>query len=225
MRHLLTSLAILATFAAAGQVDGFQLPYNPDVEPDGYIGTADLLELLTVFGDEFSSDELIVSTDSSSLIVYVGDVTAIGCLSFCANLEGNWRVITPVDIVQHLGQLALSPVDGCPESWEGHMWVNKGFVTDDWKQNGYRLSTQYRHPVNGKPPFVDCENGSADLEQELECWCATQERPRVEYTQCIGDGEYILNCVQEKTQQGWYPLDLIPFGSNNMIQTLWRWAE
>jgi hypothetical protein len=52
MRHLLTSLALLATIAAAGQVDGFQLPYNPDVEPDGFIGINDVLAILPLYGQD-----------------------------------------------------------------------------------------------------------------------------------------------------------------------------
>jgi hypothetical protein len=53
MRHLLTSLALLATFAAAGQNT---MPYNPDADDDSYIGATDLLGLLPLFGQQFGID-------------------------------------------------------------------------------------------------------------------------------------------------------------------------
>ena len=46
MRHLLTSLALLATFAAAGQTAN-PFPYNPDADADGWISVNDLLSLLS----------------------------------------------------------------------------------------------------------------------------------------------------------------------------------
>lgn len=55
MRHLLTSLALIATFAAAGQTTN-PFPYNPDADADGYIMVGDLLELLPFFADEFEVD-------------------------------------------------------------------------------------------------------------------------------------------------------------------------
>ena len=53
MRHLLTSLALLATFAAAGQNT---MPYNPDADDDSYIGVADILGLLPLYGQQFGID-------------------------------------------------------------------------------------------------------------------------------------------------------------------------
>ena len=44
MRHILTSLALFATFAAAGQTTN-PFPYNPDADADGWISVNDLLSL------------------------------------------------------------------------------------------------------------------------------------------------------------------------------------
>ena len=56
MKNLLACLAILAAFCANAQVNDFQLPYNPDSEPDGYIGINDLLGFLPHFASEFDVD-------------------------------------------------------------------------------------------------------------------------------------------------------------------------
>ena len=66
MKQLLACLAILAAFNVTAQVDGLQRPYNPDSEPDGYIGVGDVLEVLSIFGNEFISATL--NSDSTSAI-------------------------------------------------------------------------------------------------------------------------------------------------------------
>ena len=54
MRYLVTLLLAALSFNAVGQ--GIpQLPYNPDATEDGFIGSPDLLELLSLYGEEFSS--------------------------------------------------------------------------------------------------------------------------------------------------------------------------
>ena len=63
MRHLLTSLALLATFAAAGQTTN-PFPYNPDADADGWISVNDLLSLLAIFTSEFTPEAW--ETDSLS---------------------------------------------------------------------------------------------------------------------------------------------------------------
>lgn len=57
MRHLLTSLALLATFAAVGQGVYTYPQWNPDANYSGFIEASDLLSMLTVFGQPFAFND------------------------------------------------------------------------------------------------------------------------------------------------------------------------
>ena len=46
----------------------FPIPYNPDDDSNGLIGTPDLLSLLALFGEEFSA--AVVSEDNESAVMY-----------------------------------------------------------------------------------------------------------------------------------------------------------
>ena len=64
MKHLTTLLALLLSCSMLGQ--NFPVPYNPDDDANGLIGTPDLLSLLALFGEEFSA--AVVSEDDQSVI-------------------------------------------------------------------------------------------------------------------------------------------------------------
>jgi uncharacterized protein YjbI with pentapeptide repeats len=68
MRQLLTSLALLATFAAAGQVE-VVYPYNPDGNADSVISAPDLLDLLPIFGGAFTPEEVTVNGEGLSTVL------------------------------------------------------------------------------------------------------------------------------------------------------------
>ena len=90
MRHLLTSLALLATFAAAGQTAN-PFPYNPDADTDGWISVNDLLSLLAIFTSEFTPESW--ETDSlSAAVVLNGNISYFECQRACNELEGHWRM-------------------------------------------------------------------------------------------------------------------------------------
>ena len=55
MKFLVTLLLAALSLNAVGQVE-YPFPYNPDVNSDGYIGINDLMELLSIYGEEFGSD-------------------------------------------------------------------------------------------------------------------------------------------------------------------------
>ena len=61
------------------------------------------------------------------------------------------------------------------------------------------------------------------------CYCATHERPKVEYSYC--EGSNIQECADSKVAEGWYPLGGISYsymgsgGWNRNSQAFWRWAE
>lgn len=215
MRHVLTSLALFATFAAAGQVNGFQLPYNPDVEPDGFIGVGDILELLVLFGNQFSPENVYVNVDSSHVALNQGQMNFFECSAECASLEGSWRMANELDF----GFV-----------WEGlpvdqYFWLNN---SDYHYGNGY---TGTGTVIRKNPSNI---NGYSKLEDgDVHCLCATRERPKVEYL-VLDPMESIYNdsavefepWLNDKAQEGWR---LMPtpagYAEPGTWVVLWRWAE
>jgi hypothetical protein len=212
MRHLLTSLALLATFAAAGQVDGFQLPYNPDVEPDGFIGINDVLAILPLYGQEYSSSDLAVNADSSSMLIYVGEMNYATCAHHCKHLlANNWRLAELEDLgVDYYWAQSYEP------------WVSR---TDPMINSGFVSSNQ--------APFLRDDGdlgGLSSFNVVKGCICATHERRQIQYTACSDGGSYanygmIEACISEKLQEGWYPLGPLQLGTSTVAQSFWRWAE
>ena len=75
--HLTAVLAaFLLSFGATAQ--DFPIPYNPDDDANGLIGTPDLLSLLALFGEEFSA--AVVAEDNESAIMYVGNLPYPVCV-------------------------------------------------------------------------------------------------------------------------------------------------
>ena len=90
MRYLYTLLFAALSLSAIGQVE-YPYPYNPDVDNNGFIGNNDLLELLSLYSNEFNAG--VLATDSTSAIYYTGNMDYWDCTSSCLGLEGNWKVL------------------------------------------------------------------------------------------------------------------------------------
>ena len=71
MKHLITCLALGIAFAAGAQTGLVQFPYNPDADNDDIIGINDLLELLSLFGGEFSEESLFLNESETSAIYLI----------------------------------------------------------------------------------------------------------------------------------------------------------
>ena len=214
MRYLTTLLLAALSLNAVGQ--GIpQLPYNPDATGDEFIGSPDLLELLTLYGEEFSS--AILSEDQESAIVSMGNMSYPLCHQACDNLTGFWSIAT-------LGDLGLV----WDEISSGDVWLKQESLSPIIFLSGSNL--------------VD---DVTNINYSLECYCATKELPKVEYSYCSGgtpDSESFVGCINEKLTEGWYPLSGWPiardrqgyvYGPTNLSQTygaqthasFWRWAE
>ena len=232
--RILTFALCLLCFSVSAQID-WDFPYNPDADNDGYIYSEDLLDLLAIYGQEYSSDELYLSQDSSSLIVNVGDYRAIECLSVCNNLDGKWEVMSNRDIVTHYSQLSMDEVLSCDDAmdsgdiiWARNQFKNSG--QEEWVSDiNCRLSLMNRHPslcggCGINPSFTTCNVASVNPSTYGQCWCVTQQRPTVEYM-------HIQNLTEEEvnvlSSQGWRHTNA-NFGSNSDYMytgTMWRWAE
>ena len=105
MKHLLTSLALLATFAAAGQST---MPWNPDANDDSYIGATDMLSTLAVYGQQ-------IGIDSSLTCDYDG--TPIE--EFWGNVWNGDIIIDSMLVQYHTIDSAEIYIAGCPDpTWE-----------------------------------------------------------------------------------------------------------
>ena len=206
MRHLLACLAILAAFNVTAQVDGFQLPYNPDSEPDGYIGVGDVLEVLSIFGSQWNASDIYLSNDSTSMTMFVGEMIHPLCLAACDDLPGSWQMSSLTDLGRIWDEMPSSNV----------VWYNR---IDDG--------------VGSNMPAVNFYNGFSYTDTAPSsngyCYCSTQERPKVEYTMCHeGSKSALLNCTSLLTAQGWLPLGPVSYDGNagyQFAQALWRWVD
>ena len=70
-RTLLAFMLALCSVASA-QV---QYPYNPDAEPDGFIGVGDVLEILPQFGSAFTPQEIMIG--DTTLTDYLQEIMAL----------------------------------------------------------------------------------------------------------------------------------------------------
>lgn len=162
MRYLVTLLLAALSFNAVGQ--GIpQLPYNPDATEDGFIGSPDLLELLSLYGEEFSS--AILSEDQESAIVYMGDLAHPLCNLACDNLPGFWNMSTMDDLGLVWNEVANETI-----------WVLAEHKSND--PLAYIYDQMY---------YSTNQAG-----QLFGCYCATHELPKVEYKIVIDNYDFNL---------------------------------
>ena len=233
MKHLTLLLTMAMTISGIAQ--NFPVPYNPDDDANGLIGTPDLLSLLALFGEEFSA--AVVSEDSASAVVYMGDMAFPLCAQSCKNLPGMWEM--PL-----LEDLALV--------WdEVH---TEGVVTRTWlRQNSNRtvqdVAQYFDYFHSGSEDFTSENYHYASTRRSPisnnRCYCSIKELPRVEYSYCSGghahDADF-TSCVNEKLSGGWYPISGFPVDRSRQAATgstsyqvtgyapqthasFWRWAE
>ena len=235
--RILTFALCLLCFSVSAQID-WDFPYNPDSDNDGYIYSEDLLDLLAVYGQEYSSDELYLSQDSSSLIVNVGDLTKNKCYATCLNIDGNWDVIGLKDVFSHYNQLVLPQVD-YGYSWNDlkFMWTSIQSINSSGLENH---PTQFCKPLHRDeltsdsgylvPAFTYETVDGPNIDYfPHECWCVTHQKPRVEYKMLeLGSNyEELMIEVEVLSNQGWYLHNSMPHpqGNGTTHFVMWRWAE
>jgi hypothetical protein len=224
MKHLLTAFACLFIMNMSAQTGFVEFPYNPDSDNDDMIGTEDLLGLLSLYGSEFSEEGLYLDEDSTHAIISMGNMNYPSCMLQCRSLLGNWRIANQEDLLLHYDDLAPSG------NGQVKIWL---FI--DLKENNANYAPRLHlmgpnwSTYNGINIDYDSGNSttSGRLANSSLCYCATHERPNVEYTFCNGAWELMLECAEEKTELGWYPLGHIsPEGTTgHFAQAFWRWAE
>ena len=219
MKRLVALIMCAVSLGAAAQID-WDFPYNPDGNNDGYIFSEDLLDLLAVYGQEFNSEEFYLSHDSSRLIVFVGEMLLAPCISACDELQGFWQIPNHVELSYFYDELRIE-VGGLSEEEVQVIWS----LEDEADRSRFN---QYigviRQPYNSAPSMHG-EAGSS-LSSPRECWCATKQRPRVEFDRVnalpIPEWAEFLN---QKASEGWYILPQPVPATDTQSVTFWRWAE
>lgn len=221
MKHLLALIALCVAFAAGAQTGLVEFPYNPDADNDDIIGVNDLLELLSLFGGEFSEEALYMNSDSTSALYHASNsMQYYACHRACHELPGNWRIASRDDFYK----TDISTMD------QGVAWVRTDLSANyTTYYSGSNVNERYWNIYVG---FTNSNNGRinfSDYNTSLNCYCATHERPKVEYSYC--EGSDIQSCADAKVADGWYPLGGISSATNPAAsgtqekQAFWRWAE
>ena len=157
MKNLIVGLAFFTAFGVKAQVDGFQYPYNPDAQPDGVIGAADVVELLTFYGQAFTLEDVFFNEDSSHVLMSVGTMNFPECKYTCEHtLPGNWQMAT-------LGDLGAD--------WEAAQ-IHEAWISES-EMIGFEASTNSLARAHA----TTTTNGSiiTDLiDSQHGCFCATQ---------------------------------------------------
>ncbi len=211
MKRLLACLAVMSSLAASAQFDNAQFPYNPDSEPDGYIGVADVLEVLSIFGSQF--DVATLSADSSSALVLIGEqVSYWDCLSSCKALGREWQVMDADAFADHSDSLLQGYDDPIAFAW---------LKTD-------HSTTFYTHAVRiagSQLGRIEAIQNSGNFNQ---CYCSAQIYPELEYTDVSGWGSSFRNACEARLNEGWRPLggiEVYTLGTTaTKYQAFWRYV-
>lgn len=103
MKLTLTTITLwVLSHGAFAQLE-VPVPYNPDGNADGFITLPDLLDFLALYGGEYAPEAL--ATDSSSAIIHMGQGDYFDCASWCAGLEGNWKVMDEILVGRYKDQI------------------------------------------------------------------------------------------------------------------------
>ena len=213
MKHLMTLVALFVSSLAMAQIP--TLPWNPDGNGDGLIGSSDLIGLLTVYGQEFQN--AIVSENQESALLYVGPVGLFQCKYSCDNLPGNWQMPDIEDLAPV--HESLIPPDTAGASNYSLTWLKQpsltGQVLSGYDQGYYRYVR------------VDDDGGytrvfaTGAVNSAHNCVCTIKQLPRVEYSACAD----VINdpgCANQLVSEGWYPMGSV---SDSGTQAFWRFAQ
>lgn len=230
MKQLFTSLLLGLSVLASAQHDGWQypFPYNPDGNSDGYISLNDMLDLLSVYGQEFPQS---FATDTSRAVLNLGYMGSYKCLLQAEAAGREWRMMQDMDIPYFLGTAA----DVIPAIYTS-AWC--------WDTNDNRpdfFEWIYDDSPDGNFDYVFNSDSSKAFEVKWEgdgtdnsaftnyslCLIVSEVRPEYEFSFCntTSSGTF-ETCVTEKLNDGWIPM---PGGTQNSAnryhQSFWRIAE
>ena len=246
MKQLLTSLLLGLSVLASAQSDGWQypFPYNPDGNSDGYISLNDMLDLLSVYGQEYPET---FYGDSTGAILDLGTLVRFDCYNQARLAGPQWRMMGRQDLARwypYLADLGQTEYDaGTLPSNRLYGWVvneNNSMspwslsygVSDNWQS--YTFATAYSSTappnliISGTQTYVGSQgNGNNSPIGAGRCFIVSEVLPEYEFSYCnTGSGGDFTTCVTDKLNDGWIPM---PGGTKNsasyFYQGFWRIAE
>ena len=211
MKHLMTLAALFVSSMAMAQIPTF--PWNPDGNGDGVIGSSDLIELLTVYGQEFQN--AIVSENQESALLYMGRKKSFDCIYACQNLPGRWSLPEAGEISAIMPLIADTTSNPNLDTWLSYdePWINEAADGDVY----YPVLDVYLWTSTGLDFDGIAHENAANSNL---CYCSIKQLPRVEYITCnvINDA----SCADSLVGDGWYPMGSV---SDSGTQAFWRYAQ
>ena len=117
MNRFFTLLLTASCLTAVGQVD-IEYPYNPDFENDGSVGIEDLMSLLSVYGLDFTPEELLVDGASLSEIILALQVQIDSLAAYTDDGIGSLSLSDSTIIEYLIGAVSQSEqADSTLSSW------------------------------------------------------------------------------------------------------------
>ena len=247
MKHCLTLLLVGLTTLVSAQNDGWQypFPYNPDGNSDGYISLNDMLDLLSVYGQEYPET---FYGDSTGAILDLGTLVQFDCFNQARLAGPQWRMMEREDFARwypylaDLGQTEYDAGTSSSSNLSGWM-VNRNDDMAVWQlafgvssqYQSYTFATEYNPSAppnliinNYTKSYVESEsNGNSSAISGQRCFIVSEVLPEYEFSYCnTGSGGDFTNCVTDKLNDGWIPM---PGGTKNgasfFYQGFWRIVE
>ena len=237
MKRLVSLMMCVLSLEAAAQME-FPFPYNPDGNQDGFIGLNDMLDLLSLYGNEFPES---FYGDSSGAILNVGQMTFSECLRTAKSMGNSWRVTRQLDFHRWLdaileqGSNAFESSGNSAMSYTG--WLH--MKDDDPGKFQLRFNAGYNTTVHGTSYAI--ESSASYIESEdwqggdyygahfnvlstKQCFVVTEVRPSLEYHIAIKSSVADLKqTVNDSLENGWNLLGgAVINWSGTTSQTMWR---
>ena len=213
----------------------FPFPYNPDGNADGYIGLNDMLDLLSVYGQQYPES---FYTDSSAAILNLGRMPPHVCIREARLAGSKWRVMAYDDYWNHFD--LLSEVG---QQWyEGLQTTNGEDFVFFYQQSGVYSYTYLRFKAEdgglvigdmpGNQGFsfdvgVD-ESIWSGIQPETQlvhyskhCLLVTEVYPEIEYHIVSGSLGEVQSAVNDSLSNGWK----LQGGLGANGQAIWKYTE
>ena len=230
MKQLLTSLLLGLSVLASAQSDGFQypFPYNPDGNSDGYISLNDMLDLLSVYGQEYPQS---FYSDTTVAVLNLGLMGAHNCQAQAKQAGSEWRIPDRSE----LARFSPAAVNTIPSGESASAW----FLADETMLTSWQFSpsadsghdlmytadSSFAYYVYHREGLSG--SGNTFVTYKRTCFLVSEVRPEYEFSLCYSTSDASFSqCVTEKLNDGWIPM---PGGNRNSpsgyYQGFWRIVE
>ena len=214
---------------ASAQSDGFQypFPYNPDGNSDGYISLNDMLDLLSVYGQEYPQS---FYSDTTVAVLNLGEMGAHNCQAQAKQAGNDWRIPDRSE----LARFSPAAVNTIPSGESVTAWFLADETmltpwqfspsTDYYNDLIYTADSSFAYQVYHREAL---SSSYTFITNKKTCFLVSEVRPEFEFSYCnTGSGGDFTTCVTDKLNDGWIPM---PGGNRNspsgFYQGFWRIVE